>query len=48
VVVISTEGSETRIARLKEMGAAFVHKPFTPEQIRDTIYSLTGIGGDNE
>jgi len=48
VVVISTEGSETRIARLKEMGAAFVHKPFAPEEIRDTIYSLTGMGDDNE
>jgi len=48
VVVISTEGSETRIARLKEMGAAFVHKPFTPEEIRDTIAALTGIGGDDE
>lgn len=48
VVVISTEGSETRIARLKEMGAAFVHKPFAPEEIRDTIYALTGIGGDDE
>lgn len=48
VVVISTEGSETRIARIKEMGAAFVHKPFEPELIRDTIISLTGIGGDDE
>jgi len=48
VVVISTEGSETRIARLKEMGAAFVHKPFTPEEIRDTIYSLTGLGENHE
>jgi two-component system chemotaxis response regulator CheY len=48
VVVISTEGSETRIARLKEMGAAFVHKPFTPEEIRDTIHSLTGIGENHE
>ncbi|MFH1982208.1 MAG: response regulator [Pseudomonadota bacterium] len=47
VVVISTEGSETRIFRLKELGAAFVHKPFTPEEIRDTISALTGIGGDD-
>ncbi len=48
VVVISTEGSETRIARLRKMGAAFVHKPFTPEEIRDTIYRLTGMGESHE
>ena len=40
VVVISTEGSEARIERLKEKGARFIHKPFTPESIRDTINEL--------
>jgi len=48
VVVISTEGSETRIERLREKGAKFVHKPFTPETIRDTIQEITGIGDGNE
>ncbi len=43
IIVISTEGSETRIERLKEKGIAFIHKPFTPEIIRDTINDLTGI-----
>lgn len=45
VVVVSTEGSATRIERMKAMGALFVHKPFTPEIIRDTIQSLL-ITGD--
>lgn len=43
IIVISTEGSETRIERLKQKGITFIHKPFTPEIIRDTINDLTGI-----
>ncbi len=43
IIVVSTEGSETRIEKLKEKGIAFIHKPFTPEIIRDTINDLTGI-----
>jgi two-component system chemotaxis response regulator CheY len=37
VIVISTEGSKTRIEGLVKMGAAFIHKPFTPEIIRDAV-----------
>ena len=48
IVVISTEGSETRIERLRQKGAHFIHKPFTPETIRDTIQEITGIGDGNE
>ena len=48
VVVISTEGSSTRIDRLKEKGAMFIQKPFTPEIIRDTIYEVTGVGEGDE
>ena len=48
VVVISTEGSSTRIERLKEKGARFIQKPFTPETIRDTIYEVTGVGEGDE
>jgi two-component system chemotaxis response regulator CheY len=43
VVVVSTEGSETRIERLKQMNAEFVHKPFSPEEIRDVVEKITGI-----
>lgn len=47
-VVISTEGSMTRMERLQEKGAVFIHKPFTPETIRDTIKSILGTGGSDE
>ena len=44
VVVVSTEGSEIRVERLQEKGARFIHKPFSPEMIRDTIKDLLGDG----
>jgi two-component system, chemotaxis family, chemotaxis protein CheY len=43
VVVISTEGSRTRIERLEQQGARFVHKPFTPTLVRDLIQQMTGV-----
>ncbi len=42
VIIVSTEGSQTRISELRALGAAFVHKPFTPEMLRDVIYRITG------
>ncbi|MGD9332039.1 MAG: response regulator [Desulfobacterales bacterium] len=47
-IVISTEGSATRIQRLESKGVKFVHKPFTPEIIRDSIQALTGIGDSHD
>ncbi len=43
IVVISTEGSETRIERIEHYGARFIHKPFTPENIRETLKGLVEI-----
>ena len=43
IIVISTEGSETRIARLQEKGADFIRKPFSPEIIRDKIRNVINI-----
>lgn len=43
VVVVTTEGSEPRIAALRAAGVrAYVRKPFTPEQIRETVQSILG------
>ena len=46
VIVVSTEGSEARIKRIKDLGAAFVHKPFRPEELRAVIRDLTGVSDD--
>jgi two-component system chemotaxis response regulator CheY len=42
VIVVSTEGSETRITKFREAGIEFVHKPFTPVQLRDVVLRVTG------
>ena len=42
VIVVSTDGSATRIEMMQRRGAGFVHKPFTPEILRDSILSTTG------
>ncbi len=41
-VVVSTEGSRTRIERLEKAGVRFIHKPFSPEKLRDTLRDLLG------
>lgn len=43
IIVVSTEGSQTRIERLLAKGTEFVHKPFSPETIRDVVMNLTGM-----
>ncbi len=43
VIVISTEGSETRIDELKSKGVdAYIRKPFTPESLRGVITDVVG------
>lgn len=49
VVVVSTEGSSTRIEELRAMGVkAYVRKPFTPEGVRDTIKNVVGDWEDED
>ena len=43
VIVISTEGSESRLSGLIAMRASLVRKPFAPETLRDTILRVTGV-----
>ena len=43
VIVVTTEGSVTRIEDLKQKGVrGYVRKPFTPEQIREMIIKVMG------
>lgn len=43
VIVISTEGSATRIEQLKAQGVrAYIRKPFTPEQVRALVADIIG------
>ena len=43
VIVVSTEGSKTRIEQLKSRGVkAYIRKPFTPEIIRNVVADVMG------
>lgn len=48
IIVVSTEGSQTRIDRLLAKGVHFIHKPFTPEVVRQVVQEVTGISNDEE
>ncbi len=42
IIVISTEASTTRIGDLLNKGIkGYIHKPFTPENVRDEILKVT-------
>ena len=42
IIVISTEGSQTRIERLEQKGTVFIQKPFSPEKVRDVLKQMLG------
>jgi len=48
IIIISTEGSKARIESLRAKGTEFVHKPFSPEIVRDIVSSLTGIDHEQQ
>lgn len=43
IIVVSTEGSETRINALRKKNVEFIHKPFVPEDLREMVFKLTGV-----
>lgn len=49
VVVVSTEGSKTRIEDLLHKGVrAYIRKPFTPEKVKEIIDDLLGEQHDGQ
>ena len=47
--MITTEGSRRRVEEFMEKGAAgYIKKPFTPEQIRQTLNTIMGEAEDRE
>ncbi len=48
VIVVSTEGSFKRISLLRKQGAEFVHKPFTPESLREAVADMIGVCDDDD
>lgn len=46
MIVVSTESSQTRIDQIAAQGVSFIHKPFTPEQVREKVQNLLE-GGAN-
>jgi two-component system chemotaxis response regulator CheY len=48
VVIVSTEGSATRIEQLKAKGvSAYIRKPFTPELLRSVVDDILGVGNED-
>ena len=48
VVIISTEGSATRIEQLKSKGvSAYIRKPFTPEQLHAVVDDIMGVKNES-
>ena len=44
VVIVSTDGSATRIEYLRNRGVrAYVRKPFTPEVLREVVNDVMGV-----
>jgi len=46
VIVVSTEGSETVVERLEQLGIKFIHKPFSPETVREIMKEITGVNDE--
>ncbi|MDY7030464.1 MAG: response regulator [Thermodesulfobacteriota bacterium] len=49
VIMITTEGSQRRVAEFMEEGAEdYIKKPFTPEQIKQKLKCIVGEDDDGE
>ncbi len=42
IIVVSTDSTHTRVARMQELGAtSYLRKPFTPEDMREVLEATT-------
>jgi two-component system chemotaxis response regulator CheY len=46
VIVVSSESDPARIEKMLELGATFIHKPFTPEILREVVMAVTGVSDE--
>jgi two-component system chemotaxis response regulator CheY len=42
ILIVSTESNESMIKQIETLGSGFVHKPFTPEMLREEIVKVSG------
>jgi two-component system, chemotaxis family, chemotaxis protein CheY len=43
VIVVSSESSAQRVGEMRALGAAFIHKPFSPEQLRTVVLNTIAL-----
>jgi two-component system, chemotaxis family, chemotaxis protein CheY len=48
VIIVSSESDPAMIEKMMELGATFIHKPFTPEVLKEVIVEVTGVDNENE
>jgi len=48
VIIVSSESDPARIEKMMELGATFIHKPFTPEVLKEVIVEVTGVHNEKE
>ncbi|MFO7845231.1 MAG: response regulator [Balneolaceae bacterium] len=41
ILIVSTESNESMIDQIEALGSGFVHKPFTPEALREEIVKVS-------
>ena len=46
VIVVSSESEPLKIERMLKLGATFIHKPFTPEILKEVIIAVTGVNNE--
>ena len=48
VIAVSSEGSHTRIEEIRKKGAEFIHKPFSPETVREVVNNMIGTSHEQQ